>query len=163
MANINLCVAVLIGGVVGYTLKIPSGALEGGMLGGLFAKSFMGLETLRLPYLSFCSQLLVAFVIVAQADVASVRQIPRFIPVAIIYSLVILVFSVFMACFVSKLCKMDLMTAVFSMAPGGLSGLGLAAVESGANASLALVFHVIRVSIVLIAIPFIALLLEKMS
>lgn len=157
MTNVFLYVGIIAGGVVGYKLKIPSGALVGGLLGGVFIKGFMGMEAQHMKFLSFLSQLFVAFVIVAQADMATVRQIPRFIPIAIVYSLVILLFSILLAFCISKLSGIDIMTAVFSTAPGGLSGLGLAAVESGANAPVALLFHVIRISVVLISIPFIAI------
>ena len=151
-----LCAGILAGGLAGYFLKIPSGALVGGMVGGLVVKSFLGTGAQPLRLLSFFSQLLVAYVIVAQADIASVKEIPRFIPVAILYSLAILGVSILFARGVSKLCGIDLMTAVYSTAPGGLSGLGLAAVEAGANAPVSLLFHVIRITVVLISIPFIA-------
>ncbi|MCF7936439.1 MAG: AbrB family transcriptional regulator [Synergistales bacterium] len=153
--------AVIAAGIAGYYSPIPAGALVGGLIGGLAAKAVLGLGVEKITLLSVISQMLVAYVIVERSDLSSVRMLPRYIPVAILYSLVLLCFSLVMAWVLSRWLGLDWVTAIFATPPGGLSGLGLAATEVGANAPIALLFHVIRVVLVMTLVPLVASVLER--
>lgn len=156
MKKIFQAFAVSIGGIAGYAMKIPAGALVGGIIVGLAYKFVTGTPSGAGKYLSIISQLLVAYVIVAGADLSAVRTLPSLVPVAIGYSLVLLAFSCLFAWLCSLYLDIDLFTALFAMPPGGLTGLGLAASEVGANAPVVILFHVIRITIVVLAVPVIA-------
>ncbi|SMG22808.1 hypothetical protein SAMN06275492_10863 [Dethiosulfovibrio salsuginis] len=153
--------AVGLGGFLGHAMRIPSGIMVGGMIAGLAVKiAFLpGMEGSR--WLSVVSQLLVAGAIVFNSDVSSVKALPSMIPVALGYSVVMLGLGVTVALILSRFFGMDILTSLFAASPGGLSGLGLAATESEANAPLALMFHVSRITLVLITVPAIAKYLSR--
>jgi len=61
-----------------------------------------------------------------------------------------------MAYLFAKFFDIDLFTAFFAMPPGGLSGLGIAAVDTGANAPVVILFHIIRIVVIVIMVPLAA-------
>ncbi len=149
-------IAVALGGFLGHIMRIPSGIMVGGMIAGLAVKIAFAPDMEGSRWLSIISQLLVAGAIVFNSDVSSVKALPSMIPVALGYSVVMLLLGVAVALSLSRFFGMDIMTSLFAASPGGLSGLGLAATESEANAPLALMFHVSRITLVLITVPALA-------
>lgn len=153
--------AVVAGAALGYGSRAPSGAMIGGIIAGLAVKIWLAPELSGGRWLSVVSQVLVAGAIVWNSDVSSVKSLPGMVPVALGYSAVMLAFGVLVAWGLSRWFGMDGTTALFASSPGGLSGLGLAATESDANAPLALLFHVSRITVVLLTVPFLARLLGR--
>ena len=153
--------AVLLGGLIGHVIKMPSGIMVGGMIAGLAVKIALAPDLDGSRWLSILSQLLVAGAIVFNSDVSSVKALPSMIPVALGYSVVMLGLGVTVALTLSRFFGMDILTSLFAASPGGLSGLGLAATESDANAPLALMFHVSRITLVLITVPILAKYLSR--
>jgi len=149
-------IAVIAGGLAGFAAKVPAGALIGGLVAGLLVKYFTGLPDHNTGWLSVTAQLLVAYVIVTSVDLSSLKTIPRLVPVAIAYGFILLVFSLVMAYLFAKFFDIDLFTAFFAMPPGGLSGLGIAAVDTGANAPVVILFHIIRIVVIVIMVPLAA-------
>lgn len=86
--------AVVLGSGIGYKLNFPAGAMVGGLLGGLIVKAFftMGLDP-KIDWLSYLSQALVAYVLVRGSDFSSLKELPKYLPAAIAYSLLLLVFT----------------------------------------------------------------------
>lgn len=156
LENWYIALAVLIGGYLGHISPIPAGGLVGGIIGGLLLKGGLGLGLSKVPLLSFISQILVAFVIVARSDLSSLKDLHRLVPVAILYALCMLAVSVGFSVLIGRLFAIDPVTALFATPPGGLSGLGLAATEVGANAPVAMLFHLTRIILVMTLVPVIA-------
>lgn len=159
--SIVIAASVLLGGLLGHLLRLPSGVLVGGMVAGLLAK---GITLGDLPSgdpLSIVSQLLVAYVIVSNSDVASLRSHPEAVPAALFYVALLLAFCAGMAFVVARCFGIDLRTAVYATAPGALSGMALSAADAGAETPVSLIFHLFRMVIVLIVTPFAALLLTR--
>lgn len=151
--------AVVLGGIAGCVMKIPAGVLVGGLVGGLVFKAITGVPSHNTGMLSIVAQILVAYVIVAGADLSSMKSLPGLVPVAAGYSVLLLTFSIFLAWLCSRFLDIDLLTTLFAMPPGGLTGLGLAAAEVGANAPVVILFHLIRIVIVVLAVPIVAKIL----
>jgi len=156
MKRLLQCLAIVFGGMWGVLIKIPAGALVGGLIGGLLFKYLFGYPDQSAKGISFLAQILVAYVIVSNADLSALKSLPRLVPVAIVYSFLLLAFSLILAAFCSRFFGIDLFTAFFAMPPGGLTGLGLAATEVGADAPTVILFHVIRIIIVVMSVPVIA-------
>ena len=161
MKKIFQPVMVFLGGLVGLGMKIPAGVLVGGLTAGLVYKAISGVPSHNTRILSIVTQLLVAYVIVASSDISTMKNMPSLVPVAVGYSVVLLAFSILLAWLCSHYLNIDLYTALFAMPPGGLSGLGLAAAELGANAPVVILFHVIRIVIVVLTVPLVARLICK--
>jgi len=156
LENWYVALAVLGGAYLGHISPIPAGGLVGGIIGGLLLKGGLGMGVSKVALLSFISQVLVAFVIVARSDLSCLKDLPRLVPVAVIYSLCLLGVSIGFSVIIGKFFAIDPITALFSTPPGGLSGLGLAATEVGANAPVAMLFHLTRIILVMTLVPFIA-------
>lgn len=156
LENWYVALAVLLGGYLGHISPIPAGGLVGGIVGGLLLKGGLGMGESKVALLSFVSQVLVAFVIVARSDLSSLKDLHRLVPVAVLYSLCLLGVSVGFSVLIGKLFSIDPITALFATPPGGLSGLGLAATEVGANAPVAMLFHLTRIILVMTLVPVIA-------
>ena len=116
--------AVILGSGVGYKLNFPAGAMVGGLLGGLIVKGAftMGLDP-KIDWLSYLSQALVAYVLVRGSDFSSLRELPKYLPAAIAYSLLLLAFTLGLAWLFAHFCKMDFLTSLFATTREGLRAL----------------------------------------
>ena len=153
--------AILMGGGLGHFFKLPSGILVGGMVAGLIAK---GITLGNVPsgtLMSILSQLMVAYVVVANADVASIRAHPEALPAALSYVALLLCICVGLAFLTTRVFGIDLNTAIYATAPGGLSGMALSATDAGAETPVSLMFHLFRMVIVLIVTPIVAVYVTK--
>ena len=159
--SIVIAVSVLLGGVLGHLLRLPSGVMVGGMVAGLLVKGATLGELPSGELLSVVSQLLVAYVIVSNSDVASLRAHSEAVPAALFYIALLLTFCIGMAFVIMRLFGIDLQTAVYATAPGALSGMALSATDAGAETPVSLIFHLFRMVIVLIVTPFAALFLNR--
>ena len=149
--------AVVVLGVAGGRLGFPAGGLVLGLVGGLTVKALLGMNVLApLPGLSLASQILVAYVLVRSSDLVSLKDLPRLIPAALAYCILLLGFSLFLAWLFGRLCGMDFLTALFATSPGGLTGIATVAVETGANAPVTVLFNLVRLVAILVVLPLIA-------
>ena len=159
--KIIIIAAIIIGALLGNQLKLPSGYLMGGLILGLIAKGIVGSNV---PYggpVSLVSQLLVAYILVATSSVDSIIKRPQVIPVALAYVVALLTFTTGLAFVLNKVFHIDLLTAMYGTAPGGLSGMAITAVDAGAETAISTIFQVFRIILVMIATPLLAALLSK--
>ena len=149
--------AVVLGSGIGDNLNFPAGAMVGGLLGGLIVTAFftMGLDP-KIDWLSYLSQALVAYVLVRGSDFSSLKELPKYLPAAIAYSLLLLVFTLGLAWFFARFCNMDFLTSLFATTPGGLTGIAVVAVDIGANPAISVLFNICRIVTVLVVVPILA-------
>jgi hypothetical protein len=153
--------AILVGAFLGDRFKLPSGILMGGMVAGLVAK---GVVSGTLPggnLLSIVAQLLVAYVIVSNSDVSTIRRHPEIVPVAIGYTILLIGFCVGAAWVLNRFFHIDIRTAIYATAPGGLSGMALSAADAGAETPISIVFQLFRLILILVSTPLLSIFLSK--
>lgn len=156
-SRVIVLLAVVCGSFLGHKSGMSGGALVLGLLGGLLAKGVMKLGfDVKIGWLTWISQCLVAYVLVRGSDFASISDVPRYLPAAISYSFFLFVFTLGMAWFYSYMCGMDFLTSMFATSPGGLTGIAVVAVEMGANATVSVLFNLCRILVILVAVPIIA-------
>ncbi len=148
--------AIFLGAWAGHYFKLPSGILTGGMIAGLVAKGIVLADIPSGNLLSTISQLLVAYVVVSNSDVASIRRHPEAVPLAVGYIFVLIVFCMIAAWGISRWFDLDLQTAIYATAPGGLAGMALSATDAGAETPVSMMFHLFRLTIILIVTPYLA-------
>ena len=156
-----IIVAILAGAWLGDHFKLPSGILVGGMIAGLVAKGFVHANVPAGSALSIISQLLVAYVIVSNSDVGVIRKHPEIIPLALGFMVALIAFCFGAAWVLNRAFGLDLRTAIYATAPGGLSGMALSAADAGAETPISLMFHMFRITIILISTPLIASIAAK--
>lgn len=148
--------AILVGAWLGNRLRLPSGYLTGGMIAGLLAKGFFSANLPASGALSVISQLLVAYIIVSNSDIEVIRKNPTVVPIALGYIVVLTLFCFGLALVLNKVFHLDIRTAIFATAPGGLSGMALSMTDGGAETPISMTFHLFRMVLVLILTPFLA-------
>jgi membrane AbrB-like protein len=153
--------AILVGAWLGNRFKLPSGVLVGGMVAGLVAKGFISVNIPGSNILSIISQLAVAYVVVSNSDVETIKQNPQVIPVALGYIVVLILFCLGMALVLYYVFHIDLRTAIFATAPGGLSGMALSMADAGAETPISMMFHLFRLTLILVTTPLLASLFAK--
>ena len=159
--KIIIAAAIFAGAWLGNKLKLPSGYLMGGLILGLVAKGIVGGNVPYSGPMSFISQVLVAYILVATSSVDSLGKRPEVIPIALVFVFALLLFTTGMAFLLNKLFHIDLLTAIYGTAPGGLSGMAITAVDAGAETAISAVFQVFRIILVMVATPLLAALLSK--
>lgn len=156
-SGVIVLLAVVAGSSLGHKLGISGGALIFGLLAGLSAKGLMrlGLDS-KIEWVTWLSQCLVAYVLVRGSDFASVKDVPKYLPAAISYGMLLFVFTLGMAWIYARVFGMDFLTSLFATSPGGLTGIAVVAVEMGANATMSVLFNICRILVILVLIPLIA-------
>jgi len=154
--GIIIIAAILVGAWLGHKLKLPSGYLTGGMILGLIAKGLLSSNVPAGNILSIISQLLVAYVVVSNSDVAVIRQHPEVVPIALGYIAVLTLFCFGLALVLNKVFHFDIRTAIYATAPGGLSGMALSMTDAGAETPISMTFHLFRLILVLVLTPLLA-------
>jgi len=153
--------SILVGALAGHYSKLPSGALAGGMIAGLVAKGFVSANVPSNNVLSIVSQVLVAYVVVSNSDVQTIRKHPEIVPIALGYILVLVAFCAGAAWALNKFFHLDIRTAIYATAPGGLSGMALSAADAGAETPISMMFHLFRLTLILVSTPLLAALFAR--
>lgn len=151
-----------VGGIIGYKLKIPAGA----MIGSLIAVA--AFNTLWGPLGKMPSHVMVAVQIIlgsalglsftrgAMGDLKN-----AWLPALIIAGAYLLT-SIMVAFIVARVTGWDLLTSMFSAVPGGLSDVvAVAQTIEGVKPLDVMVMHSVRLAMVLLSLPLIVKLLGK--
>jgi membrane AbrB-like protein len=154
--KVIIAVALVAGGWLGNRFKLPSGWLTGAMIAGLVAKALVSSNLPSGNLLSIVSQLLIAWLIISTSDVATIKGHPEVLPLALDFVVVLIAFCFAAAWALRRWFGIDLNTAIYATAPGGLSGLAVQATESGAETPVSVAFHLVRITVVLITTPLLA-------
>lgn len=153
--------AILIGAWLGNHFKLPSGVLTGGMIAGLIAKGIVLDNVPSGNLLSIVSQLVVAYVVVSNSDVATIRKNPQVFPIALGYIIILIGFCLLAAFALKHFFKFDIRTAIYATAPGGLSGMALSMADAGAETPISMMFHLLRLTLILVSTPILSALFAK--
>lgn len=163
VSKIFLTLAIgTVGGVIGYKLKIPAGAMIGSLLAvAIFNISFGALS--KIPngvivgvQIVLGSALGMSF---TKGTVGGLKE--AWLP-ALIIAATYLFTSFVVAVLVSKVTGWDLLTSMFSAVPGGLSDVVAAASTiDGVKTIDVMVMHSVRLAMVLLSIPVIVKLFGK--
>jgi len=153
--------AILIGAWLGNHFKLPSGILTGGMIAGLIAKGIVLGNVPSGNLLSIVSQLLVAYVVVSNSDVETIRKNPQVFPIALGYIIILIGFCLLAALALKYFFKFDIRTAIYATAPGGISGMALSMADAGAETPISMMFHLLRLTLILVSTPLLSALFAK--
>ncbi len=140
------------GGVVGVKLKIPAGALIGAMLAVAIYNIGLGEATIPLKVKMF-GQMLVGGAIGLSFTRESFFNLKNLIVPSIILVVCLMLFSVLMGIIIHKIAGIDLVTAMFSAAPGGIADMTLIGGEYGGDQSIIVSMHLVRLISVIVFLP----------
>lgn len=137
------CVAIL-GGYVGIKLRIPAGALIGAMIAtAIFNIAF---ELAYMPaQLKFFTQVATGAYIGAKVSKTDIQQIKNILKPALLLLGVMLTFAVGVGWLICRISDLAISTALFAMAPAGISDMTLASMDFNADPSVVALIQTLRV------------------
>lgn len=145
-------IVATVGGIIGLKLKIPAGALIGGMV----AVAIYNMSTSKavIPNnFKIAAQIVVGGMIGLNFTMETISGLKKLIVPAVILMVGLTVLSIGLGFLISKLTGMDLVTALFSSSPGGLADMVLISDAYGADTSTVAILHLIRLVTVVTFIP----------
>lgn len=155
--SINLsstALIALIAGLLGYSLKLPAGAMTFSMaaVGALnifYSKGFMPLKLRRLTQM-FAGALIGSRV--TYPDLIALKDI--IFPAMILLSGIIII-NLFIGFLINRTSSLELITSLLASAPGGLSDMALIAKDLGGDGPKVAILHLIRVISIIAIFPVI--------
>lgn len=154
--NYLLFVAIaLLGGWLGTLLKLPAGALIGALVATALLNVTGWLETPPWPNQGrFLIQVGVGLLIGCSATADTLVRLRELWLPALVTTALLIGCGLLTAWIDSRWLGLDQLTALLGSAPGGISGMSLAAMELGAEASEVVVLHLSRLLTVLLILPW---------
>ena len=143
-----------IGGYVGIKLKIPAGAFIGAMFSVAIFNICLGKAEIP-SNLKLVAQVVMGGIVGLNFTAATMSGLKNLIAPALILMVGLMVYSVFLGFVISKLTGLDLMTALFSSAPGGLTDMTIISDAYGAETPKVALLHLVRLITVISVLPFI--------
>lgn len=143
----------LIGGYAGIRLKIPAGAF----IGAMFSVAVFNICTDKgyIPSnFKSVAQIVIGGIIGLNFTADTIRGLKELIAPALILSFGLMVSSVFLGFVISKATGLDMMTALFSSAPGGLADMTIISDAYGAETPKVALLHLVRLITVFSVLPF---------
>ena len=142
----------IIGGYAALRLKVPAGALIGSMVAVtlfnlLFEKAVMPAD------MKLVSQIATGAYIGARISKREVADLKRILLPACIMTVLLIGFTAFVGYLIHKTQNLDMATALFCMAPGGIADMTLAAMDFHADVSVVALLQTIRLIFLLLALP----------
>lgn len=156
MLNLLFYVAVgLIGGLVGYKLKIPAGALVGAMVFVIVAKLLLKSEWQMPRYFGFTLQVLIGVMVGASFQPSLLSTFYKLIIPIMISCVVLVSTGILLSVIFYKLGLLDIGTSYLGTSPGAMTVLIVLAVDRQVNAAIITCFHLFRVIFVILTAPLI--------
>ena len=148
------------GGIIGYKLKVPAGALIGAMIFVALFNIYNGEAYIPIKFKIF-AQILTGGIIGLNFSRQTIMQIKEILIPLIISIFILLLFCILTGLILYKITGLDLITALFSMAPGGITDMTLAAQDMGGNTSIIAVFHFVRLTLVVGILPILVSMISS--
>lgn len=149
-----------IGGYVGIKLKVPAGALIGAMI-------FVAIYNIKTSQgyipkdFKLIAQIVVGAMLGLNFNMQSILALKKLILPSIVLVLGLTIFSLLLGILIHKITGLDLVTALFSSSPGGLTDMSLLAEAYGAQTHVVALMHLIRLTTVITIFPIIIKFLKE--
>lgn len=140
------------GGIIGYKLKLP----VGGMVGSMVAVILLNLVTEKAvfyPELRFPLQILGGAMIGSQIGREDLLAMKKIIFPTILLLLSMVVLNITFGTLMYVFSDLDLATALFASAPGGVSDMAIISTDLGANPAYVAIIQLCRLLTIFIFMP----------
>lgn len=150
---LTACTAIL-GGCAGLKLRIPAGALIGAMistavLNVLFQAAYMP------PEMKFYTQVATGVYIGAKISRSNLQDLKNLLKPALVLLSIMLAFAVAVGLLIWSISDLSIVTALFAMAPGGITDMTLASMDFGAESSVVALIQTLRVIFTTAILPLV--------
>lgn len=152
---LSILILGLFGGTVGFIINFPLAVL----LGALFSVGTVQILTKKLPQFSIETKKVIQCIIGGSIGLAftttTFSALSSIWTIAIIVPLLQIIFATFLTFILYKLFQIDIVTAICSSAPAGMSEITIISEEYGAEMPIVILIHTIRVIAIVIGVPII--------
>jgi hypothetical protein len=156
MGLLMLLVWAAIGGLLAYKLHVPGGAFIGAMLACVLYRTCSVHGVDLPPALNLSAQVLAGVLVANSFSPQLARTFKPLLPWAVGGAVFYIVVGFILAKIFTVLGILEPRVAMYSLTPGGLMGMSVISASEGAQAGVVVMFHFIRVILVLLAAPTIA-------
>ena len=150
-----------VGGLAGYKLRLPAGALLGSMV-TVAIYNCLGFEVFMPTEARVIVQILVGCLLGLSLNRETFMQLKTAIKPAIAICLILLTGCLITGFILFKFCKLDIYTAFLSSTAGGMTELTLLAVTLGGDGPKVAILHLIRMITVVSTMPVLLHIVEKL-
>lgn len=145
-------VCAFIGGTIGYKLKLPAGTLIGAMLGVTILNLIYGQSHFYIE-IRVVLQLVSGAMIGSRIGRKDILELKKLILPTIILLVGMVVLNLSFGGLIYRFSNLDVATALFATAPGGVSDMALISEELGANTAYVGVLQLFRILVVFLFMP----------
>lgn len=144
-----------VGGLAAQYLKFPGGVMMGSMLAvAAYSLSSGGQAPVEVPApLLTIAQIALGATLGVGFTMGTIRQIQAMVLPSLLTLVLLLVLSYGLGIFLARISGVDLPTAVFSLAPGGMNFIAATAETTGANGGIVAVIHLLRIVMTIVLVP----------
>ena len=143
-----------VGGYIGIRLRMPAGAFVGAMF-AVAAFNILSGKGYIPPNFKLVAQIVVGGIIGLNFNMDTVLGLKTLIVPALVLVVGLMGYCIFLGFILSKLTGLDMMTALFSCAPGGLTDMTLISDAYGAQTHKVALLHLVRLITVISAMPLV--------
>ena len=149
------------GGLAGYKLRLPAGAMLGSMLAvGIY--SCLGFQAFMSSELRIAAQIFVGCLLGLNLNRNTFMQFKTVVKPALIIIVSLLICGMVTGFILFKFCGLDFYTAFLCCTAGGMTELSLLAVTLGGDGPKVAVLHLIRMLAIVSTMPVIVQVLAKL-
>jgi membrane AbrB-like protein len=145
-----------VGGTAAHRFHMPGGAFIGALLAcGIYRT--LTPDPIPLPVtVSFTIQILAGILVASSFDPQLARTFKHLLPWAFLGAILYLGIGFSLARLFTILGVLDPKVALYSLTPGGLLGMSVISTAEATQPGIVVMFHMVRVILVLVATPFVA-------
>ena len=143
------------GGLAGNRLGLPAGTLMGAMLAVAVYNIITGSAVIP-PQMKIFAQIILGGIIGTGLNLEVLKGFKEVLLPVMVFVTLLFAFSIISALIISKITGMDIITALFSCSPGGLSEMTIIAYSYNANVPVVALIHLSRIVSVVLFYPFLA-------
>jgi hypothetical protein len=147
------------GGLLAARMNFPGGAIVGSMLGSAAAAILIPGRFVIPDQMSLVIQIVLGITLGMSFDRSSLELIPRIMPLAVLSTVVLLLATMVLAYLAERCGLVPFATALFGLAPGGMSGMSLMAQAEGYRTDIVAMLHTVRIFLLFLIVPLLGRLL----
>lgn len=149
-----------LGGFFAGKMNLPGGPIVGAMLGTALTAVLIPGSFVIPDNLSTGIQIVLGITLGMAFDRSSLELVPQIMPLAILSTIVLLLISVLLAYGAGRFGVIDFSTALFGLAPGGMSGMSLMAQSEGYRTDVVAMLHTVRIFTLFLIVPLLGRILQ---
>ena len=149
-----------VGGYIGKKLNIPAGIMVVGMIFVAILNAGFGKAYFYAP-LTNCVQILAGILVGSKLDREAVMELRKIIVPTVVLVLCMMLLNVCASLLIITFSPLDLTTAMFASAPGGLTDMTIMSADFGANSAYVAIIQVCRQLAIFLFMPAIIKAVNK--